>query len=39
MNLWPVTLTNATTMIGFLAMNLADAPPLQQQGTSSPSAS
>ncbi|MBX3496711.1 MAG: MMPL family transporter [Parvibaculum sp.] len=32
MNLWPVTLTNATTMIGFLAMNLADAPPLQQQG-------
>lgn len=32
MNLWPVTLTNATTMIGFLAMNLADAPPLRQQG-------
>jgi len=31
-NLWPVTLTNATTMIGFLAMNLADAPPLRQQG-------
>lgn len=32
MNLWPVTLTNATTMIGFLAMNLADAPPLREQG-------
>lgn len=32
MNLWPVTLTNATTMVGFLAMNLADAPPLRQQG-------
>lgn len=32
LNLWPVTLTNATTMIGFLAMNLADAPPLRQQG-------
>ncbi|ABS62738.1 conserved hypothetical protein [Parvibaculum lavamentivorans DS-1] len=31
-NLWPVTLTNATTMIGFLAMNLADAPPLREQG-------
>jgi hypothetical protein len=32
MNLWPVTLTNATTIVGFLAMNLADAPPLRQQG-------
>src|SRR5690606_36478267 len=32
MNLWPVTLTNATTMVEFLAMNLADAPPLRQQG-------
>jgi len=32
LNLWAVTLTNATTMIGFLAMNLADAPPLREQG-------
>lgn len=32
MNLWPVTLTNATTLVGFLAMNLAEAPPLRQQG-------
>lgn len=32
MNFWPITLTNATTMIGFLSMNLADAPPLREQG-------
>lgn len=32
MNLWPVLLTNATTMVGFLSMNLADAPPLREQG-------
>ncbi len=31
-NLWPITLTSSTTMIGFLAMNLADAPPLRQEG-------
>lgn len=31
-NLWPITLTSATTIIGFLSMNLADAPPLRQQG-------
>ncbi|MEW6091683.1 MAG: MMPL family transporter, partial [Pseudomonadota bacterium] len=31
-NLWPITLTSATTIVGFLSMNLADAPPLRQQG-------
>lgn len=32
LNLWPVLLTNATTIVGFLSMNLADAPPLREQG-------
>ena len=31
-NLWPITLTGITTVVGFLSMNLADAPPLRQQG-------
>lgn len=31
-NLWPITLTAITTIVGFLSMNLADAPPLRQQG-------
>ncbi|MBX3446779.1 MAG: MMPL family transporter [Parvibaculaceae bacterium] len=31
-NLWPIFLTSSTTIVGFLSMNLADAPPLQQQG-------
>lgn len=31
-NLWPITLTGITTIVGFLSMNLADAPPLRQQG-------
>lgn len=32
LNLWPVLLTNATTIVGFASMNLADAPPLREQG-------
>lgn len=31
-NLWPIFLTSGTTIVGFLSMNLADAPPLRQQG-------
>lgn len=32
LNLWPITLTNLTTIVGFLSMNLADAPPLRDLG-------
>jgi len=31
-NLWPVTLTNGTTLVGFLSMNLAESPPLRELG-------
>ncbi len=33
LNAWPVFLTSATTMIGFLSLNSSDSPPVQIMGT------